>query len=166
MIIGRGDIAKAITDIPGYLIYCNGASNRLPLDEPAENKEHREVWRCHTDHPVKTMFVYISTLDIYYSDTPYTRHKLRMEKRVKEWFRNYCILRIGNITWGNNPNTLINHLRGNQTDIRDEYRYLLSKDELNHWIGLIPKTGQHEMNITGERMKVQDIATKINLKQL
>lgn len=162
MIIGRGDIAKAITDREGYIFFCRGNSRRTPLSQSIEDTEHRQIYRASKDYSQKNMFVYISTLSIYYSDSEYTKHKLRMEKKVKRWFRNYCILRIGNITWGDNPNTLINYLKKNpNAEIQDTYRYLIDQYELNHWLGMIPRTGKHEMNVTGERMKVQVIANKI-----
>lgn len=161
MIIGRGDIAKAIKDREGFILYCNGVSNRLPLDEVAENKEISEVYNLR-GNKTKEMFVYISTLSIYYSDSEYTKHKLRMEAKVKKWFRNYCILRIGNITWGDNPNTLLNHLKRDSSRVDDTFRYLIKEGELNHWVSMIPKTGKHEMNVPGTMFKIKDIIKYID----
>ena len=157
MIIGRGDISKAITDKEDFIFYASGNSNRKPLTQASEDKEHMEVYRLAQDYPKSNMFVYISTLSVYYSDSKYTKHKMRMEARVRKWFRNYAIIRIGNITWGDNPNTLINYLKNNKAEIQDTYRYLLDKDELSHWINMIPDKGQHEMNVTGIRTLVKDI---------
>lgn len=79
-----------------------------------------------------------------------------MEKAVKN-FPQYTIIRLGNITWGDNPNTLINYLKINPTaEVRDVYRYVVEKDEFLHWINLIPNFNC-EMNIPGKRMKVKDI---------
>ena len=165
MILGRGDIATAIQDREGFTFYANGCSNRLPLTEDSIIEEKNQIDLLGEDENVG-MFVYISTLSIYYSQSEYTKHKIEVEDLVRSGFDNYCIFRIGNITWGDNPNTLINYLRSNQTDIQDTYRYLIDKDELNHWIGLIPQTGKHEMNVPGKRKSVQDIAKLINQRML
>lgn len=159
MIIGRGDIGKAIKDREGFLFYANGISNRFPITELSKHKEEEEILTL--ARTIK-MFVYISTLSIYYSDSEYTQHKLRMERLIKTNIRNYCILRIGNITWGDNPNTLVNYLKINQSRTDDTYRYLIDENELNHWIGMIPKTGQDSMNITGRRISVPELVSKIN----
>ena len=154
-IIGRGDIAKAIHDRRGFTFYCNGLSNREPHTRKGERKEYLEILSMNKG----TMFVYISTLSIYYSNSPYTKHKSQMEETVKLHFPNYCILRIGNITWGDNPNTIINKFKSldSPPELKDEHRYLLSKNEFNHWIKMIPHQGQHQMNITGQRITVQKL---------
>lgn len=152
MIIGSGDIAKAIQDREGFIFYASGNSNRHPI-KPCESD--KEVG-------LDEMFVYFSTLSIYYSDSEYTKHKIEEEQEIKRKLVNYCIVRIGNITWGDNPNTIINHLRKDQSRIDDTYRYLIDQDELNHWLQLIPRYGKHEFNITGRRMKVSEIVKEIN----
>lgn len=162
MVIGRGDIASAIQDRDGFTFYVNGVSNRLPLTEDSTEKEWQQVSTC-TD---TSMFVYISTLSIYYSDSDYTTHKKRMEVLIKEKFKNYCIFRIGNIRWGDNPNTILNNLgykihHKQQFEIRDECRYLIDREEFRHWISMIPTKGKHEMNVTGQRYKVKEIVKLI-----
>ncbi len=159
MILGRGDIAKAIKDREGFTFYCNGVSNRTPFNEHQRLKESNELWRIF-NVGFNGMFVYISSLSIYYSDSEYTMHKIFMESFVKSNFNNYCILRIGNITWGDNPNTLINHLKKDTSRIEDTFRYLIFKEEFNHWVGLIPKMGKHEMNVTGEMISIKEIVHK------
>ena len=163
MISGRGDIATAIQDKDGYLFYVNGISNRLPTTQEAKAKEEDEVLsHCKT----LKMFVYISTLSIYYSDSEYTKHKIRMEGLIKTNFRYYCIFRIGNIKWGDNPNTILNNLgykihHKHKIEIKDEYRYLIDREEFRHWISMIPSSGKHEMNCTGNRLKVKEIVSMI-----
>jgi len=162
MIYGRGDISKAITDKEGFTFFCCGASNRIPITDREREREMFRIWST----PKDSMFVYISTLSIYYSDSPYTKHKINMENLVRARFENYCIFRIGNITWGDNPNTLINFLTDKiknnlPFEIQDTYRYLIEKDEFQHWINLIPSKGKHEMNCTGKRMKVEQIVERI-----
>jgi hypothetical protein len=84
-----------------------------------------------------------------------------MEELVRTHFPRYTIIRLGNITWGTNPHTLINffkaaHENGEVIHIEDTYRYLVDKEEFLHWIEVIPEWNC-EMNITGKRMKVLDI---------
>ena len=101
--------------------------------------------------------VYFSSLAIFYSNTRYAKHKKTMELLVKTCFENYTIIRLGNITWGTNPNTLINYLKSHpEAEIKDEYRYVCEKEEFLHWINLIP-TWSCEMNIPCRRMKVAEI---------
>lgn len=163
MIIGRGDLATAITDREGFTFFCAGASNREPLTDRQRHSELNHIWKLNA---TPGMFVYVSTLSVYYSDSEYTEHKRDMENLVKRSFDNYCILRIGNITWGDNPNTLINFLKGKiqnnePPEVQDTHRYLIDKDELNHWVGLIPLSGKHEMNVPGKRLKVERIVELI-----
>ena len=89
-----------------------------------------------------------------------------MEVLIKEKFKNYCIFRIGNIRWGDNPNTILNNLgykihHKQQFEIRDECRYLIDREEFRHWISMIPTKGKHEMNVTGQRYKVKEIVKLI-----
>ena len=165
MVIGRGDIATAIKDKDGYIYYVNGVSNRIPITENTACREVTEVNNISSTIRSE-MFVYVSTLSVYYSSTDYTKHKTRMESLIKKNFENYAILRIGNITWGDNPNTIINNLgfkiaNKQHYEVRDEYRYILKRDEFRHWVGLIPRYGKHEMNITSTRHKVKDIVKMI-----
>jgi len=152
-IIGNGDIASVLPDREDLLFFASGVSNS---QETRENEYQREedllLKQDQWNH-----FVYFSSLAIFYSDTRYTKHKLKMEKRVKEKFPIYTIIRLGNITWGKNPNTLINYFKVNsKAEIKDEYRYICDKEEFLHWINLIPKWSC-EMNIIGKRMKVVEV---------
>ena len=87
-----------------------------------------------------------------------------MEDLVKSNFKHYTIVRLGNITWGKNPNTLINHFKnllkaGEKIEIWNTYRYLVDKQEFLHWIDMIPDWNC-EMNITGQKMKVKEVVKK------
>lgn len=166
MIIGRGIMAQTIPDREGFTFFACGESNRFPLTEDRKERERDRLLSCDKN----TMLVYLSGLNIYYPDTDgrneYLLHKLSMEKLVKETFDNYCIFRFGTITWGDNPNTIINHIRKEITEkgfckVRDGYRYLNTKEELQHWFNLIPKTGKHEMNITGQITWVPDLVEMV-----
>lgn len=155
MILGHGDLASVLPDRDDLLFFASGVSNSR---EKREAEYEREVMLL-IKQPREAHIVYFSTLAIFYSDTQYTRHKLRMESIVKTWSA-YTIIRIGNITWGNNPHTLINYLKKHpNAPIRDEERYIIDQEELLHWINLIPEWNEI-MNITGQRMTIKEIHDK------
>lgn len=156
-IIGNGDIAKAIKDREGFIFLASGISNSKSVSLSDHLREREMIFQHQNNH-----IVYFSTLAIYYSNTEYVKHKRIIEECIKKQCNSYVILRIGNITWGNNPHTLINHLRKDQSRIEDTFRYLITKEELNHWIELLPAYWKHEMNITGEMVKVAEIVRRIN----
>lgn len=80
-----------------------------------------------------------------------------MENKVKAAFPKYCIIRIGNITWGKNPNTILNHFKNNpNAEIQEGYRYLIEKEEFLHWINLIPNFNT-EMNLTGTLTTIKQV---------
>lgn len=160
MIIGHGDVASVLTDREDIIFFASGVSNSQETREEEYQREENLLMKQDTD----THLVYFGSLSIFYSDTRYAQHKRRMESLIKRRFRTYTIIRIGNITWGKNPNTLINHFKamaesGEPLDIQDVYRYVVDKDEFLYWIGMIPKWSC-EMNVPGNRMKVQDIVDK------
>jgi nucleoside-diphosphate-sugar epimerase len=160
MVIGNGDIASVLPDRKDLLFFASGVSNS---QETRELVYQREIdlldQQAHAQH-----IVYFSSLSVFYNDNRYTQHKMFMEKRIKSNFEKYTIIRIGNITWGDNPHTLINFIRNHienklSFEVKDVYRYIIDKDEFLHWINLIP-AWSCEMNITGARMSVRDIITK------
>lgn len=163
MIIGHGDIASALSELPDrkdFVFFASGVSNS---QERRESEYKREEKLLLKQNKLKHI-VYFSSLCIYYSDNRYARHKLYMENLVKKNFKHYTIVRLGNITWGNNPHTLINYFknvkkRGGKLVIRDTYRYLINKEEFLYWMELIPDWNC-EMNITGKRLKVAQIVKK------
>jgi hypothetical protein len=162
MIIGSGDIAHALepVDCPGWTWFASGVSNSK---EKRLTEYHREVMLL-SQQPQDKHLVYFSSLGVFYQKSPYLEHKRKMEELVKRVFKVYTIVRIGNITWGTNPHTLINHLRnrhkaGKKLTIEDVYRYVINQDEFIHWMKLVPEWCC-EMNITGRRMKVKDIVNE------
>ncbi|KKQ77862.1 MAG: hypothetical protein A3A96_00545 [Candidatus Zambryskibacteria bacterium RIFCSPLOWO2_01_FULL_39_39] len=157
MIIGDGDIASALKDKKEFLYFASGVSNSQETRE-SEYKRERDLLM---EQNKNKHLVYFSSLCVFYSDTRYAQHKIEMEKMVKNNFKYYTIIRLGNITWGKNPHTLINFIRNKlknkeKIKIQPVYRYLVDKDEFLHWISLIP-TWNCEMNITGKRLLVKDI---------
>lgn len=153
MIVGNGDIASVLTPKAGVIYFASGVSNSNEIRESEFEREYQLLIRQNSTSRI----VYFSTLSIYYKDTPYTRHKKRMEGAVKTNFRKYCIVRLGNITWGKNPNTLLNFLKANpNAERRNEYRYLIDEDYFLHWINMIPNFNT-EMNLTGTIINVKDL---------
>ena len=161
MIIGEGDVASAIIDREDLLFFASGVSNS---QETRESEYQREKDLLLTQDR-KQHLVYFGSLSIFYADTRYARHKRGMEELVKENFGRYTIVRLGTITWGNNPHTLINYFRsrkkaGEPIEVKDVYRYVINKEEFRYWLGLIPDFNC-EMNITGRRMKVREIVEEL-----
>jgi len=158
MIIGSGDIASAITDNNSFLFFASGVSNSR---EKRKSEYKREKDLLMSQNRSKHI-VYFSSLCIFYSNSRYAKHKREMENLVKKLFSTWTILRLGNITWGVNPHTLINNFKekkkqGKKLIIKNTYRYICDKAEFNHWLNMIPKDWSCEMNIPGHRMKVADI---------
>lgn len=166
MIIGHGDIASSLIDTNDLLFFASGVSNSAELDD---REFYREEDLLLSQDKTKHI-VYFGSLCIFYSNTMYARHKRHMESLVKEKFSNYTIVRLGNIAWGKNPNTIINFLRnkirGNQPfDIQNVYRYILGLEEFQHWMNMIPDWNC-EMNLPGEFLKVEEIVRRIKKGEL
>jgi hypothetical protein len=159
MVVGHGDIASVLTDKEGFTFFAKGVSNSLTINPADFMREKRQFDLASNMHP-NNRFVYFSTLSIYDTVTPYTLHKREMEGLVKSLDK-YCIIRIGNITWGKNPHTIINTFKrqianNEPSRIEDRYKYLVSKTEFLYWIDLIPNFNT-EMSITGEKVSIQEI---------
>jgi hypothetical protein len=89
-----------------------------------------------------------------------------MEQLVKNSYPNYNIIRIGNITFGDNPKTFINYFRHKiENDLPytvfDEYRYLISERELLSITDNMPDKGRNEISVTGRIVKVQDVVNEL-----
>ena len=158
MIIGHGDIANVLTDRDDLIFFAAGVSNS---QEIRESEYIREFDLLLGQHWKRKHLVYFSSLCIFYSDSRYASHKRFMECKVREMFNPYTIIRVGNITWGNNPHTLINHIRNKirnreSFETEDVYRYICEKDEFLHWMLMIPDWSC-EINIPGRRMLIKDI---------
>ena len=165
MIIGNGDIASALKEAmrpadDKYIFFASGVSN----SQETRKEEYEREFDLLMAQDYSKHLVYFSSLSIFYNDNQYTTHKILMEKVVKARFDRYTIVRLGNITWGENPHTIINFIRhkiknNEEFEVKDAYRYIIDKDEFLHWIEMIPEWSC-EMNITGNRMKVADIINK------
>lgn len=160
MIVGDGDVAKALKEVDrdDLLFFASGVSNSKETSKAEFDKEKELLFETFWANPDKRI-VYFGSLSIFYSDTPYAKHKRRMETYIKI-FNKYTIIRLGNIDWGVNPNTIINYLKAHpEAEIWDVYRYVITKDEFLHWIRMIP-TFNCEMNCPGQRLKVKEIKEK------
>ena len=157
MIVGNGDIASALIDQEDLLFFASGVSNS---QETRRSEYQREIDLL-LSQPKNKRLVYFSTLSVFYGEGLYVEHKKDMELLVQLEFDEYTIIRLGNITWGKNPHTIINSFRSRlkrrePLEIRDETRYIINKEEFRHWINLIP-VWNCEMNITGQPMTIQEI---------
>lgn len=167
MIIGNGDIASVLKEVDrdDLTFFASGVSNS---QEDRKSEYMREVDLLDEQNPSRHL-VYFSSLSIFHTNTKYTMHKRAMEESIKKWFSTYTIVRLGNITWGDNPHTFINYFKrkiqnNEPISIKDEYRYLIDKEEFLHWMKLIP-IWSCEMNLPGKRMKVQEIVNKLQLDE-
>ena len=158
-IIGDGDIAGAIEleERDTKLYFASGVSNSQETREIEYQRERDLLLGQDRSRHI----VYFSSLCVFYLNTRYARHKREMERVVKDKFNHYTIMRIGNITWGNNPNTIINYFKrqkaeGKPLEIQDAYRYVTDAEEFHHWMKMIP-TWNAEMNVPGRRMSIREI---------
>ena len=165
-IIGNGDIASVLRDRDDITYFASGVSDSKEIRKSQFKRESDLLLEQDRDKHL----VYFSSLCVFYSNTPYAKHKLYMEELIKKNFIKFTIIRLGNITWGSNPKTLINFFRNKLEhdkpfEIQDTYRYIIKKEEFLHWMDMIP-SWNCEMNITGRRMKVQDIVNEIKFRML
>lgn len=155
-IIGSGDLGSILPDRDDLLFFASGVSDSSCTDEEQYQREIDLL----LEQPRASHLVYFSSLGVLDGNSRYYRHKRDMEVMVKTNFPKNTIIRLGNISFGDNPNTLINYLRAHpEAEIKDEYRYICSKDELLYWINKIPPWNC-ELSIIGNRMKVRDVYEK------
>lgn len=162
MIRGSGDIASIIEDREGALFFAAGVSNS---SENSKFQFEREI-KLLAKQPTDLCIFYFSSLSIFYKNSMYVQHKKHMEQLIRDRFENYNIIRIGNLTWGDNPNTFINYFKrmisqGKDFKVLDEYRYLVSKEEILLLTNNLPLIGRNEINLCGQIVKVQDVVNKL-----
>lgn len=152
MIVGKGSIAKMLNDREGAIFFASGVSNSQHVNLPMMMREADLLWEYANDK--KCLFYFSS---IVKKDTAYGLHKLAMEERVKSWFDNYCIIRIGNVWECTNPNTFRNYISNHpEAEVRDEIKYMISKKQLLLITDNMPLVGKNEISVFGEMKKVKD----------
>jgi hypothetical protein len=162
MIIGTGDIARILNDREGVIFFASGVSNSSEKDEQQFARERSLLLQQDTS---KCIFYFssISVEDVdKLSTNRYLKHKLEMEALIKTNFQNYNIIRIGNITWGVNPNTFLNFLRNKlknneEVIIKDEYKFVIDKEQLVLLTDNLPTVGQNQISVFGKMGKVKDL---------
>lgn len=164
MIVGNGDVAQKLAwvDKPFITFFASGVSNSQQTDEKEYEREIALLW----NQPKDQHIVYFSSLCIYYSQTRYAQHKKHVERIIKELFNSYTIVRLGNITWGTNPNTIINffkwqHSKGVEPQLRNEHRFLITDAEFCYWMQHLPIGNKNEMNIPGEMVSVNELWRRV-----
>ena len=162
MIIGKGDIAQITNDRENAIFFMSGVSNSSETNESEFNREKELLLK---QDKSKCLF-YISSISIddkdKLSNNRYLKHKLEMENLIKDNFQNYNIIRIGNITWGTNPNTFLNFIKnkiknGEEVIIKDEYKFMIDKEQLTLLTDNLPLVGQNQLSIFGKMIKVKDL---------
>jgi hypothetical protein len=163
MIIGNGDVASVIKDREGAIFFASGVSNSNEIRDEEYNREKNLLLMQDT---TKCIF-YFSSITLDFIDkvksNRYLQHKKEMEDLIKETFENYNIIRIGNISWGNNPNTFLNFiktkLKNNEpVDIRyGELKYMLDKEQMLLITNNLPLSGKNQISIFGRVAKIEDL---------
>lgn len=166
LILGNGDIASVLTDREDMIFFASGVSNSLET----RRKEYEREKKLLLAQDKYRHLVYFSSLSVFFGDTLYVQHKKRMENLVKKRFKHHTIVRLGNITWGKNPNTIINFIKNQIKNhktfpIKNVYRYVIDKEEFLHWMKMIPYWSC-EINMPGKRMKVGEIVQAIEAGKL
>jgi hypothetical protein len=160
MIIGKGDIASVLNDRDGAIFFAAGVSNS---SEVKKSEFQREIELLNQQDKNKCLFYFSSiSVDDISKNSEYLEHKKRMEHLVKLNFQNYNIIRIGNITWGTNPNTFINYIKNKiknkeDVEIKDEYKYMIDKEQLILLTNNLPLIGQNQISVFGKMAKVKDL---------
>lgn len=162
MIIGRGDIASILNDREGAIFFVSGVSNSL---EKRESEYEREYKLLSEQDKTKCIF-YISSITIdnkeKFEISRYLQHKKQMEDYIKSNFKNYNIIRIGNIAWGSNPNTFLNYIKSKVKNnesffISDEYKFMISEKQLLSLTDNLPINSQNQISVFGQMVKVKDL---------
>ena len=162
MIVGRGDIASILNDREGAIFFVSGVSNSL---EKRESEYERERKLLSEQDKTKCIF-YISSITIdnkeKFEVSRYLQHKKEMEDYIKNNFENYNIIRIGNITWGSNPNTFLNYIKNKIQNnesffISDEYKFMITEKELLSLTDNLPLKSQNQISVFGKMVKVKDL---------
>jgi hypothetical protein len=162
MIIGKGDIASILNDREGVIFFVSGVSNSLEKRESEYEREHKLL----SEQDKTQCIFYISSITIdnkeKFEVSRYLQHKKQMEDYIKNNFKNYNIIRIGNIMWGNNPNTFLNYIKNKVKNnesffISDEYKFMINEKQLLSLTDNLPIDSQNQISVFGQMVKVKDL---------
>ena len=154
MIIGKGNVGKVLRDREGAIFFASGVSNSQCTDESQYQREKDLLKVLHNSY---LSLFYFSSLALDTKLTRYYSHKIQMELLVKEHFKNYNIIRLGNLDFDDNPHTFRNYIKANpDAPIRDEWKYMISKEQLLLLTDNLPLTGKNEISAFGSMKKVID----------
>ena len=118
------------------------------------------------EQPLDKHLVYFSSLSIYYANTAYAAHKADMERIIKFDFPSYTIVRLGNITWGGNPHTVIGYLRQCVREdvlpvIHDACRIVIDLDRFKELLLNVTRLTPYEVNASGDRISIREMYDRI-----
>ena len=162
MIIGKGDIASILKDREDVIFFASGVSNS---SETRQSEFEREFNLLKRQDKTKCIF-YFSSITIdnkeKFEVSKYLQHKKRMEDYIVSNFESYNIIRIGNINWGNNPNTFLNYIKNKIKNnepvyISDEYKFMIDKQHLLSLTDNLPITGKNKLSVFSKMTKVKDL---------
>lgn len=161
MIIGHGDIASVLNDREGAIFFASGVSNSQCVDRNEFQRERDLLFFLSETFWDKHCLFYFSSIGVFPCESKYYDHKRQMEDLIRISFENYNIIRLGNIDWGKNQHTFINAIKAKQAngepvEIRDEWKYMVSKEQLLLLTDNLPLKGKHEISVFGEMKKVKD----------
>lgn len=153
-VIGNGDIAKVLHARDGCIMFASGVSNSQCQDEAQYDREKHLLRQFYGS---RFSLFYFSSISIYTVISRYTQHKVEMEQLIRDHFENYNVIRLGNIDWGTNPNTFINYLKAHpEAPIKDEFKHMITKEQLTLITDNLPAVGKNEISIFGEMKRVKD----------
>lgn len=115
MVIGSGLLANNMScfgENPEVLIFASGVSNSKETREYEFQREF-DLLSSFLDDTKK--LVYFSTCGVLYhcsEESPYVKHKKKMEEFIKSSFKNYLICRLPNVVGkSENPHTSFNYFK-------------------------------------------------------
>ena len=166
MVIGEGMIAKAFndySDIEEVVIFASGVSNSLEKNEQEFYKEENLLCKV-INNTYGRLLVYFSTCSVYDSsvnETPYVKHKLKMETIVAENAKLFNIFRIPQVIGKTGSPTLVKYLfdkiqnEGHFELWIDSYRNLIDIEDVAATVNYIIQNNLF-------RNEIVDISSPVN----
>lgn len=172
MIIGTGMMARtfsAYKDFDDVVVLAAGVSNSREIRSESFGRETRLIDET-IDAIGSKLLIYFSTCSIYDPETvgtPYVRHKLSIEKAIRERVANYLLFRLPQVV-GNTSNltTLTSFLynsivTGQHIDVWDNAcRYILDADDAARIVSYVVDNGMFRnstVNVASRPCLVADL---------